>query len=211
MSSFANILFYLACGFFFCIGTVNSLAAESYPMNGVYQYNKGLNKANATLYVLQYKNDSAFFYLNAISGLPDFNTTELKGFLRIDSGKGYYLQKDSCLLSFSLANNMMTVKEDSFCHFEASTSGKYKRSSPIMKKNSTFLLSYTEKTAVLKIDSALCYEAPTFSAKVIYTLPKNAEFKIIDEYQRFFLIELKEKASVFLWITKSSLKADTKK
>lgn len=196
---------------FFCVSSSFTAVAVTHPFTGVYQYNKGLNKANASLYILQYKEDSAFFYLNAISGLPDFNTTELKGFIRMEADRGIYIQKDSCQLEFKLTGSTMTVNEESHCHFEATASGKFKRSSPIMKKNSTFLLSYTEKSAVLKIDSALCYEAPTFSSNVIYTLPKNAEFKIIDEFQRFFLIELKEKASVFLWITKSSLKADTKK
>ncbi|MBK7586987.1 MAG: hypothetical protein IPI22_00965 [Bacteroidetes bacterium] len=68
--------------------------------SGIYNYNKGVNKANGTICLFQINMDSAFFYLNNMSGAPDFNLTTIKGFLRIDTNACFYkrfLQNTVCL------------------------------------------------------------------------------------------------------------------
>ncbi|MBK8685043.1 MAG: hypothetical protein IPN26_08600 [Bacteroidetes bacterium] len=39
---------------------------------GIYGYNKGINKAFATAYIYHFQEDSAFFYIHGVSGMPDF-------------------------------------------------------------------------------------------------------------------------------------------
>ncbi len=195
--------------FFLSNVTVSSATIANY--TGVYQYNKGLNKANAALYVLQFTEDSAFFYLNGISGMPDFFTTEIRGFLKIDGLNGTFTSKDSCQLALEFKNGQVNITQDLNCKLDFPVNGKYKKTSNTAKKNSTFLISYTEKPAILKSDSVHCYEAPSYGSNIIFTVTKNSNIKIIDEYRDFYLIEDKSKASQFLWIPKSSLSAARKK
>ncbi|KXK41777.1 MAG: hypothetical protein UZ11_BCD004001750 [Bacteroidetes bacterium OLB11] len=72
--------------FFIClILPTYSLIAGDY--SGVYSFNKGVNKANGTLFLFQFTEDSSFFYLSCFSGAPEFSLVNVKGFLKIDSNK----------------------------------------------------------------------------------------------------------------------------
>jgi hypothetical protein len=191
------ILFLLSC---FLVQ--NTFAQD---ISGVYTYSKGLNKANGTLYLFQFKSDSAFFYLNCLSGMPDFLTTDIKGFLRIDSTKGYIKEAESCRIKINFEKTKCHLSQDSLCKYEFNTSGVYKKTSPIPKRNPTMLLNYTEKVAKSTTDTIIAYLAPHIEAKSKPIVCKEGDIKVIDEYKQFLLIEHKKYKQEFLWVIKKNI------
>ncbi len=179
-----------------------SLAAKDY--EGIYNYNKGLNKANGTICLFMIKPDTAFFYLNNMSGAPDFNLTNLKGFLRIDSANFSY-HKDSCKVSLVWQGNMIQVTQSDQCKHEFSVEGKYKRINNSLKKPNTWMTEYTEKNAMINADSAKIFQAPHNAAPIIMTLPKASPVKVIDEINGFYLVEIAKHKNEFMWTPKKNV------
>lgn len=173
--------------------------------SGVYNCNKGLNKANGYLYIMQFKPDSAFFYLNAISGMPDFLTTDIKGFMRIDSTTAYIKEAESCRLVLKMEKSKCIIQQDSSCKYEFNTSGIYKKTAAIPKRNATMLLNYIEKPAKTTSDTIIAYLAPHSEAKTKSIVCKEGDLKVIDEYKQFLLIEHKKYKQEFLWVYKKNI------
>ena len=191
---------------FFAI-LVLALAAsrlEATDYDGIYNYNKGLNKANGTICLFQIKADSAFFYLNNMSGAPDFNLTNMKGFLRIDSNSFRY-RKDSCTVMLILQGNVFNVTQGEKCKNDFSVDGKYKRMSNTLKKPNTWMTEYTEKNGSINSDSALILHAPHTEARVVMSLSKASQVKVIDEVNGFYLIEIAKHKNEFLWTSKKNV------
>ena len=185
--------------------TVFCLLAQAQDYTGIYNYNKGLNKANGTLYVFHFKPDSAFFYLNAISGMPDFLSTDIKGFLRIDSSIAYIKEAESCRLVIKFLSGKCVIEQDTLCKYEFNTSGTYKRSATALKRNATMLLNYVEKPARTTSDTIMAYLAPHSDAKTKTIICKTGDIKVIDEYKQFLLIEHKKYKQEFLWVYKKNI------
>lgn len=172
--------------------------------SGIYNYNKGVNKANGTICLFQINMDSAFFYLNNMSGAPDFNLTTIKGFLRIDTNACFY-KKDSCKIQFVYANNILTVSQNNACKYDFSVDGKYKKMNNTLKKPNTWMTEYTEKSGIILADSSLVYMAPHQASKQISMLKKETNVKVIDEMNGFYLIEIPKQKNEFLWTAKKNV------
>ncbi len=164
-----------------------------------------MNKANGTLYIMQFKPDSAFYYLNTLSGMPDFFSTAIKGYFRIDSNIAYIKETSSCRLELQFSKSNVIIYQDSACKYEFTTAGKYKKTSLIPKRNSTMLLNFTEKLAKSNNDSLHVYSAPSIDAKSKLIVCKEGDLKIIDEYNLFYLIEHKKYKTEFMWVPKKYL------
>ncbi len=188
-------LFFLQC----------ALLVEAGDLTGIYNYNKGLNKANGTICFFQIKPDSAFFYLNNMSGAPDFNLTNLKGFLRIDSNTCTY-RKDSCIVNFVINGGVFSAVQNARCKNDFSVEGKYKKLNTVLKKPNTWMTEYTEKSGVISTDSAVLYLAPHPEAKVLMNLPPDTSVKVIDEINGYYLIEIPKKKNEFMWTSKKNVK-----
>lgn len=172
---------------------------------GTYSFNKGLNKANATVYVTHFKEDSAFIYITAISGMPEFNTLDFRGFVAISDSKASYTFKDACTIQFVFSVSNMVIIEDSVCKLNCSIASKYKKISPLLKKSSTLISDFVEKQGRIKNDSTIVYKVPLLESEIAYTLTNQTEVKITDEYKQFYLIELKNKQNEFLWVLKKNI------
>lgn len=179
--------------------------AEAQDVTGIYSYSKGLNKPNGTLYVMQFKPDSAFIYLNAISGMPDFLTTDLKGCIRLDSSIGYFKEVASCRIVLHFEKMKCIIAQDSLCNYEFNTSGTFKKTSSTLKRSPTMLLNYSEKPAKTTSDTIMAYLAPHIEAKTKSILCKDGDIKVIDEYKQFLLIEHKKYKQEFLWVLKKQI------
>lgn len=188
----------------YCLFTCISLAYSG-PLTGVYSYSKGVNKAGATIYLNHFKDDSAFIYMTAISGAPDFLTTELKCFIRIQGQEARYQSKDSCGIQFYFSPSQVELVQHASCPFEYPTDGKYKKTGPQLKKGSMLMLSYTEKIARVAMDSIWALDAPHSEAKAVIQLKKDMDVTITDEYRGYYLIELKSHKTEFLWVHKKHL------
>ncbi|MBL7773466.1 MAG: hypothetical protein JNM95_11440 [Chitinophagaceae bacterium] len=188
---------FLALGCFVSV-LVNGQATWS----GVYSFNKGINKDQGTLYLQQFKSDSAYFYLNFISAMPDFNMYALKGFMQIQNQEGMYQKGDSLRIQFLLQGNLLILKADSIALPERGILTKYKKNSPTVKKNSTLYIDYVEKTGLVKSDSAYLFEVPHVEGKQCGQLRPNDEVKIIDSFGAFYLIELPDRVKEFVWVQK---------
>ncbi len=171
--------------------------------SGVYSFNKGVNKANGTLFLFHFTEDSSFFYLSCFSGAPDFSLVNVKGFLKMDSNKIVY-KNNPCQILFTLKPNNIILSNDSTCQFEHSIEGAYKKSSPILKKTNTWFTNYTERNAKLKKDSVQIYFAPSKNAKIIGMLKIDSKIHILDEVGQFYLVELANKKNEFYWIDKAN-------
>ena len=185
----------------FCV-TIVSYAGK---YTGTYSFNKGLNKANATIYVNHYKDDSAFIYITAVSGMPDFNTLDFRGFITIYDNVASYTFKNNCSILFQFLVNNLTITEDSLCHLQCSLAAKYKKTSPALKKSSIMVSDYVEKQGVIKTDMVEVYKIPLLESELALTLSKETPVKMIDEYKQFYLIELKNKQNEFLWVLKKNI------
>ena len=185
----------------FCV-TIVSYAGK---YTGTYSFNKGLNKANATIYVNHYKDDSAFIYITAVSGMPDFNTLDFRGFITIYDNVASYTFKNKCSIQFQFLVNNLTITEDSLCHLQCSLAAKYKKTSPALKKSSIMVSDYVEKQGVIKTDMVEVYKIPLLESELALTLSKETPVKMIDEYKQFYLIELKNKQNEFLWVLKKNI------
>lgn len=185
----------------FCV-TIVSYAGK---YTGTYSFNKGLNKANATIYVNHYKDDSAFIYITAVSGMPDFNTLDFRGFITIYDNVASYTFKNNCSIQFQFLVNNLTITEDSLCHLQCSLAAKYKKTSPALKKSSIMVSDYVEKQGVIKTDMVEVYKIPLLESELALTLSKETPVKMIDEYKQFYLIELKNKQNEFLWVLKKNI------
>ena len=179
--------------------------ANGQDFSGVYNYNKGLNKPNGTLYLMQFSSDSAFFYLSTLSGNPEFLSTDIKGMLRIDSSTSYIKQASACRLELTLLKNSIVVKQDTGCTYEYTTAGTYKKTGAGLKRSPTMVINYTEKPARAKQDSLEVFLAPSLKAKSKVILCKENDIKIIDEFNAFFLIEHKKYKTEFMWVQKKNL------
>lgn len=173
--------------------------------SGSYAYNKGMNKASGNFYLNHFKEDSAFFMLQTVSGMPDFFTTELKGFIKIENMIGTFVTKDSCMLHFNFTNSSATLTDNVNCKFDFSPAGKYKKTTPILKKGSGFLPAFADKNGLVVSDSIKCYSIPSSSGKVEYVLYKNEKVQISDDFSGFYMIEIKSKKNLFLWVSKKSI------
>jgi len=172
---------------------------------GTYSFNKGVNKANAMVYVNHFKDDSAFVYITAVSGMPDFNTLDFRGFITIYDNVASYTFKNNCSIQFQfLANNIM-ITEDSLCHLQCSLAAKYKKVSPTLKKSSIMVSDYVEKQGLIKTDMVEASKIPLLTSELALTLSKDTPVKMIDEYKQFYLIELKNKQNEFLWVLKKNI------
>lgn len=172
---------------------------------GIYSYNKGLNKANGVIYVTQINSDTAFFYLHALSGMPEFNSTDIKGFIRLDSNIGYFKDVESCRLVLEFEKSKCLIKQDTLCKYEFNTSGMYKKTSNIVKRNATMMLNYTEKPARTTLDTLTAYVAPHAASNSKLLVCKDGDIKVIDEYNQFLLIEHKKHKQEFLWVYKKHI------
>jgi hypothetical protein len=182
---------------------VHVVSAFNY--SGIYSYNKGLNKESGTIYIFHYTSDSAFFMLQAVSGMPDFNTTELKGFISVDSNKGIYTGKDSAEIEFAFTNSSCTLLENSFCSYTFSTRGKYKKTSAKLSRGNSLMPSIADKSGVVKKDSTICYAIPKQTSSPSYILLHQETVQITDEFNGFYLVEVKKKKNEFLWVPKKSI------
>lgn len=186
------------------ICTFCSFLLHAIDYSGIYNYNKGLNKANGTICFFQVKPDTAFFYLNNMSGAPDFNLTNMKGFLRIDSNSFFY-RKDSCRIILELKNNIFSVTQNTACKNDFSVEGKYKKMNNSLKKPNTWMTEYTERNGVINTDSSVIYIAPHPEAKQIATLKKDTGVKVIDEVNGFYLVEIPKQKNEFMWTSKKNV------
>lgn len=171
----------------------------------MYSFNKGNNKDQGSIYITQFKTDSAFFILNFISGMPDFNMVSSKGFLSIQEKEGRYQLGDSIRIRFSLQGSNLILSSDTLLKGEKGILTRYKKSAGVTKKNSTFYLDYVEKMANVKSDSAMLFEVPHGEGKLCGNLHSKQEVKIIDSFGSFYLIELPDRLKEFLWVPKRYL------
>jgi hypothetical protein len=186
-----------------CVVFHHILLAQTW--SGVYNFNKGLNKAQGCIYINQFKTDSAFFYLTFVSGEPEFNTFSLKGFIGITEGQADYVKGDTTKLHFALGANTLTIRNDSLFGLEPGIITKYKKSSSSLKKTSTIYFDYAEKSAVAKSDTVWAYEVPNTECKNVCRLSKKDAIKVIDTYGYFYLVETPGKNKEFLWVPKKNL------
>lgn len=172
---------------------------------GVYNYTKGVNKPFGIVHITPVKPDTVFFMLNTVSGDPDFLSTELKGFLRIDSSEGMFQGKAACKMHFKVNKSMLLIEGDSLCKFEYTPTGKYRRVNDRINKSAALLFSFTERKGIIKKEGCEVFEAPHPDAKLIRTFAADAEIRILDEFNQYFLVEKKEFSKEYLWVLKKNV------
>ena len=195
-SLFIFLTFYLTC-------FVNHVFGINY--SGVYAYNKGMNKASGVIYISHFKEDSAFFMMQAVSGMPDFLTSDIKGFIHIDSNNNIFKLNDTCQIQFAFTSTNCIVKQIGNCPYEYSCDGKYKKNIATAKKTITLLPAFADKKGLVKIDSLRMSTVPHIHGYKNEYLRKNEPINITDEYNGFYLIELKNKKNEFLWVSKKGI------
>lgn len=178
--------------------------AKSIDYTGIYSFNKGINKENGTLFVFQYTQDSVFYYLSCFSGAPDFFLTNIKGFISIDSMKAV-IKKDSCEINFIFKVNQFQLIQSSACNYEHPINGVYKKTSPTLKKTTTWFTEYSERKGQIKSDSTTTYFAPCTSSKKLSSLKKDDNIRVLDDINGFYLIEISNKKNDFLWVQKKNV------
>ncbi len=172
---------------------------------GNYSYSKGVNKEQASIYLNHYQNDSAFFYLTYMSGMPDFNTFSIKGFMAIHDDDGSFVKNDSNKLKLILKTGSIKIIGDSLFNAEPGILHTYKKQGNALKKNSTIFIDYIEKQGKTKTDSCVVLSVPIATGPVIMSLQKGKEVKIIDEFGSYYMVEVADKNTEFLWIAKKNL------
>jgi hypothetical protein len=167
-----------------CLSACFYLASATL-VTGVYSFNKGMNKASGTLYINQFSEDSAFFLLETVSGMPDFIMTDAKGFLRIENNTAFYRRKDTCGIEFLFTTTSCSLTENGSCRFEFSPNGKYKKTSNVVKKCPSLLPAMADKSGIISKDSVYGFVAPHRSAPLTMMINKGEEVQITDEYNGF--------------------------
>ncbi len=188
--------------FFLSLITLLSVAGNH---TGIYSYNKGLNKASATLYLNQFSEDTAFFMLEALSGMPDFFMNDAKGFMSVTDNAGVYQRKDSCRIEFTFTPVGCTLNENGHCNYECTTNGKYKKTSAQLKKGNSLLPAISDKNGIIAKDSVQVRSAPHRLAPASIIIAKNERVQITDEFNGYYLIELNNKKKEFLWVYKKNI------
>ncbi|MBK7763590.1 MAG: hypothetical protein IPI46_09490 [Bacteroidetes bacterium] len=178
---------------------------------GTYLFSKGVNKASSTLMLIQFKPDSAFFILHAVSGMPDFFTTELKGFCSIDQNIGKYIGKSNASLQFNFTSYTCIISENTECKFDCSTAGKYRKVSSTIKKGNDFMPAFSDKMGIIVHDSISSYPIPHDAMKSKLMLHKNTLVMIHDEYNDYYLIETDKLKNEFLWVNKKYIQLKKRK
>ena len=173
--------------------------SDAHRLTGVYSFSKGLNKPNGTLYLIHFLPDSAFFYLSTLSGAPDFFSTDLKGFARIDSNTAQF-KRDKCIVTMQFGKTGAQISHDSLCGFEYPVSGQFKKTAPVAKRGATMLLNYTERPVQADGDSLLVYSAPHTMASSRKVFCKAGDLKIVDEFRGFYLIDHRKFKTEFMWV-----------
>ena len=194
-----------------CCLMATFFSSQAIDYSGIYSYNKGMNKASATIYITQFSGDSAFFMVQAMSGMPDFFTTELKGFIRIENGNGLYNYKDSCKIEFTFTSSSCAMTENGNCRHDFSTDGKYKKTATKIKKGVSLLPAFSDKSGTVTKDSISCYSIPHYSSPSGCSLQKDQGVTITDEFNGFYLIEIKSKKNEFLWVPKKNIQLAKKR
>lgn len=176
------------------------------PHTGTYSFNKGINKANATIYIQHFTNDSMFVYITAISGAPEFNTLDFRGILPIMGDSSSYTFKNGCRINLLFKGNMLRVWEDTTCKLTCTLSNQYKKNSTNIKKSSTIVTDFVEKQGICISDSTAVFAVPSVSTPIpLQFLSARTSVKITDEYKQFYLIELKAQQNDFLWVLKKNI------
>ncbi len=188
--------------FIFLFGLYGSMNAIDY--SGIYAFSKGLNKPGGSLCVFQIKSDTVFYYLSNMTGAPDFNLTNMKGFLRIDSSTAQY-RRDSCKVHLEFKQSVISVNQSNGCKSDFTVEGQYKKNGNSLKRPVTWMTEYTEKSGVILADSSLVYMAPHQASKQISMLKKETNVKVIDEMNGFYLIEIPKQKNEFLWTAKKNV------
>jgi hypothetical protein len=181
------------------------LPAFTQVYTGVYQYHRGINKAQGTIYLTQFKPDSVFVIVNVISGAPDFTTVVCKGFGSLDGNKASTSIKDNCIVNMMFRKNLLTVSHDSSCALEYPIRGSYKKLNTELKKQVTFMTDFSEKLIRSTKDSIVFYNIPHKDGSRSTYLCNATDLKIIDEYGSYYLVEHRKFPKDFLWIPKKEL------
>jgi hypothetical protein len=179
-----------------------ALSAIDY--SGIYAFSKGLNKPNGSLCVFHIKSDTVFYYLSNMTGAPDFNLTNMKGFLKVDSSNASY-KKDSCGILLNFKPAVISVSQSKGCKSDFMVEGDYKKSGNSLKRPNTWMTEYTEKGGVILVDSSVVYFAPHVEAKALFSLKKETAIKILDEVNGFYLIESPKQKNEFHWTLKKNV------
>lgn len=174
--------------------------------NGTYTFSKGVNKSNGTLMFIQFKPDSAFFILHTISGMPDFNTTEIMGFCAINEQTGIFIGKSSQELKFIFTSTSCSISENANCNYACTTVGKYKKIATSIKKGNDFMPAFSDKSGLILDDSVSCYPIPRTELKSKLILHKNMIVSIHDEFNEYYLIETDKLKNEFLWVAKKYIR-----
>jgi hypothetical protein len=169
--------------------------------SGMYSYSKGTNKACGWLYLTQVNNDSVFFILQAISGSPEFLTSGIHGFIRLEGNAGEARLSDSVsVIHFLFTSTSCTITENEACHFEFCTNGTYRKNNTQIRKGSNYLPAFSERYGVLNTDTASWFTAPHTDAKRRGFISKDESISIHDACNGYYLIETKKVKHEFAWV-----------
>lgn len=170
-------------------------------MSGTYVVNKGVNKEQASLYINQFRSDSAFIYLTYMSGAPEFETESIKGFVVVHDHEGWFSDSGhSFRLVFANTSIRLVQNTPSAAHPEIFT--KYRRLSNQCKRSSTMYIDFSERQANAKLDSLDLFEVPNVNGKILFTVGRQEELKIVDSFGSFYLVETHDHNKEFLWAQK---------
>ncbi|HNF71664.1 MAG TPA: hypothetical protein PLP34_04575 [Chitinophagaceae bacterium] len=189
------LLTLLLCGFM--MGSV----AQS--LNGIYTFSKGMNKASATLYLAACNTDSVFLILQTVSGMPDFETGEWKGFVNLNQDKIF--QSNTCSFRLLPKGNTVTLQTLSDCRWPFHNPVTFRKSSGELKPGNQYLSSFTERTGIIKLDSVPALQAPAITASQKLFLHRKEEVALIDEFENWYFAVLPTRKGNGFWIPKKSV------
>ncbi|MEZ5047532.1 MAG: hypothetical protein R2831_11125 [Chitinophagaceae bacterium] len=182
----------------------NMLHAQT-TYSGTYAYSKGLNKAFATIVCSQFKADSAFVCINAVSGMPDFHTIFWKGFIHQDSSQ-WLAHTASCTYKMSFKKNILSIQLLDSNSAPFTWVGKYVKKNNLEKINSSMLEEMNEQTAICNADSVVALRVPHIEGRVLCMLNKNTKINIVDKYLNYYLVEVPSLKNDYVWIPKKYIK-----
>ena len=190
--------------FLFLLLNLQCFLLSAIDYTGIYSFSKGLNKPNGSLCVFQIKPDTVFYYLSNMTGAPDFNLTNMKGFLRIDSSMAHY-RKDSCNVQLEFKQSIISVNQSNGCKSDFTVDGQYKKNGNSLKRPVTWMTEYTEKGGIIQIYSSIVYFAPHAESKQLFSIKKETAVKVLDEVNGFYLIESPKQKNEFHWTQKKNV------
>lgn len=196
-------IFSLMFTFYLCTG-YTVMQAQAF-WSGIFTFTKGVNKPFGIVHIIPVKQDTVFFMSNAVSGDPDFLSTELKGFIQVDSVQGIYQGKASCRLRFTVNKSSLLIDGDTMCTFDYTPCGKYRRVDPKINKSAALLFNFTELKGSIKKEGCEGLAAPHPEARIIRTFTAETEIRILDQFNQYFLIEKKETSKEYLWVLKKNV------